>query len=260
MCLLPRLSLDYEKLPINRESFESRVYTDLAAQDIGIYKLLKYRIDNVNLIHVLKLGLKADLSGVFNLEELSQGVRYSQGLPEYMHTFLVRLDSSSKIEPEDILWDEYIKYVSGKNKFLHDYFEFDRNLRNVTNAILLKKYDQAYSEKIVSSDNYVSETIISSNAPDFGLTDDMPFISEIREIIEREDYHGLERFLDILRFDIIDEFNRFSEFSLENVLGYSLQLAICERWQSLSVDEGQKRFDALAKKDIGREHLYSYVD
>lgn len=147
-----------------------------------------------------------------------------------------------------------------KNKFLDAYFSFERNLRNLLTAVNMRVLNYAHKEKITGPDDYISESIRNSNLPDFGIASEMPYVSKVIELINAKKFFEMEKFFDALRFKTIDELNRFNYFTLERVLGYSLQLKILERWYRLTEEEGSKILKKLTKKDIGKEEYYTYID
>ena len=60
--------------------------------------------------------------------------------------------------------------------------------------------------------------------------------------------YGLERDVDLLKWDMVDELNTFDYFSAEKVFGYFVKLMITERWFRLIPKQGAEMFDALVTK------------
>ena len=108
--------------------------------------------------------------------------------------------------------------------------------------------------------DFISDSIRHSNLSDFGLGKELPFAGKIIEFIEVQKYLNLEQYLDYVRFETIDELNRFNYFSIEQVLGYSLKLEILERWAFLTEARGREKLDKLTSKDVGRSDTYQFID
>ena len=148
---------------------------------------------------------------------------------------------------------------SVENAFIKDYFAFERNVRNVSTGVNMRKLRRQYAGKIVGGDDFIPDAVRSSNLPDFGLGKELPFAGKIIEFIEAEKYLNLEHYLDLLRFEIIDELNRFNYFTIEQVLGYSLKLEILERWIALTDEKGKEKLSVLSGKDIGKTEHYKIL-
>jgi len=248
---LPELRMDLEKLPFSRKEFNASVLENITEADAGIFNLLSLRKDNKNVINILENKGEFLPGGINGENELREKVKIRYDLPEYIYGFLSDEKMAEKL-PEDRMWEMYFKYCSSKNSFLKSYFSFDRNLRNFITCISLKKLNRGYIDKIVGNDGFIVDSLKSSNMTDFGLGRELFYSGRIVEFVEQKDYLGLEDYCDNLRFDKIDELNRFNYFNIENILGYSIKLDIIERWTSLSDDRGDKRLGELSEKDIGK--------
>lgn len=171
------------------------------------------------------------------------------------------------LSPDDIELFEILKLnridcikQKDKNIFLKKYFTFEQILRDFITGINMKKLQRAFFDRIVGSDDFITDSIRHSNLPDFGLGKELPFAVKIIEFIEAQKYLDLEQYLDYLRFETIDELNRFNYFSIEQVLGYSLKLEILERWSFLTEGRGKEKLEKLSNKDIGRKDTYQFID
>lgn len=170
------------------------------------------------------------------------------------------------LSPDDIELFEILKLNTidcikqkGRNIFLKEYFTFEQNLRDFSTGINMRKLQRSYDDKIIGSDDFITDSIRHSNLPDFGLNKELPFAVKIIEFIEARKYLNLEQYLDYLRFETIDELNRFNYFTIEQVLGYSLKLEILERWSFLTEDRGKEKLEKLSNKDVGRKDTYHVV-
>lgn len=243
---LPELLFEEGKLPINREEFERLTEENLSPDDKELFNLLKFGTDNQNVVNLLEGSNQFLKGGVFSREELEEGIRHREGLPEYLLVFLSRREEKSNRLIEDQLWELYLDCSAKKNYFLKEYFLRERNLRNFISAVNLRKEGRKDSRKLIGSeDEEIYTALTNSNLPDFGLSKELPYAPAVSEFITNDRYLELERYTDRLRFETINELNRFNYFTVEQILGYSLKLEIMERWHNLSEEKGQHRLDEL---------------
>lgn len=257
---LPDLSFPSDKLPITRDDFEDRVSRELDEQDASVYRLLQFKTDNENMIMLLEGKDTFFQGGAIAKDELADGIQFKSGLPSYMLSFIDDREKTAYRVADDLLAERYAAYGARYGGFLKEYFNFDRDLMNVTNGLLLRQSKRSLQGRIVGSDDFVSDAVLHSNLPDFGIGKEFSFVTRIMEFIEARDYAGLEVFLDQLRFSRIDELTPFSYFDIEQVLAYSLKLKIIERWVRLDDEQGKTRLEHLSNRDVGDTKVYQYVD
>lgn len=143
---------------------------------------------------------------------------------------------------ENVLAEMYFDYaLKTKNKFLKQWFEFNKNLNNIIIGHNCRKYNLE-AEKQLIGDNFVSNAILNSNAKDFGLDVDLPYISEIMALIDNENLLAREKGLDKLKWDKVEEITLFDYFTIEVVLTYTIKLDIAYRWLELDEETGREMF------------------
>ena len=118
---LPDLVYGADKPPITRSEFEQRLYENLAPKDRILFNLLRLRIDNKNLISLIKKEHTFIEGGIFSGEELALGLKLQHGLPHYMISSIVQMEDRKEILIEDLLWEEYLAYCISKNDFIKEY-------------------------------------------------------------------------------------------------------------------------------------------
>ena len=82
----------------------------------------------------------------------------------------------------------------------------------------------------------------TSNAKDFGLTLDYPYVEKVIALMDNDNLVERERGLDLIIWHFLDEAVTFDYFSLERVISYMLRLMIVERWSKMSSESGRKVF------------------
>jgi hypothetical protein len=90
----------------------------------------------------------------------------------------------------------------------------------------------------------VTEQLLRSNAPDFGVASSFPWIEQVLSF-DSEDLVEFERSLDGLRWRVLDELTLFSQFQIETILAFVIRLALAQRWARLDTDTGRERFEEI---------------
>jgi len=191
---------------------------------------------------------------------------FGMGKPSIEREVFETLVSEALSKEDKDIFDVLKSDINGRidhadtNIFFQQYFTFERNLRNFLTGINMKKLNRPFAEKISGPDDFVTNAVRFSNLPDFGVSKEIPYAGRIMELLEGRKYVHLEQYIDKLRFDTIDEMNRFNYFTIEYILGYFLQLEILERWRKLTVEQGKEHLAALSEKDVGNTGCYQYID
>ena len=153
-----------------------------------------------------------------------------------------------------------------KNVFLNDWFAFNHDLNNILTAAICRKHNidlrkQIKAESGHSDDNNawsvgtsVSEQILANpNAKDFGLKGTSPIVEEVLRIAAIDNLLEREQAIDAIRQAWLEERTLFNYFGIEKVLSYWLQSEILHRWDTLTMETGQRVFRELVndmKKSI----------
>jgi hypothetical protein len=108
-------------------------------------------------------------------------------------------------------------------------------------AITCRKHGLDKAEYIVG-DNEVAEALRTSNARDFGLSDEVEYLPELQRIAEESDLMVREKKIDLLKWKWLEEQTFFKTFDIESVYAYLLKLEMIERWVTLDKETGDKTF------------------
>lgn len=247
---LQDIFLDDTEIHFPMLDFKQELKDHLKPEDYKLVELLFLPYDNQNLLNFLNEDYENhnDL-GAFSFQEFE--VEFSDEklgiLPLYMYDFveLYKDEEQSKglvKSWENVLAEMYFDYaLKTKNKFLKQWFEFNKNLNNIIIGHNCRKYNLE-AEKQLIGDNFVSNAILNSNAKDFGLDVDLPYISEIMALIDNENLLAREKGLDKLKWDKVEEITLFDYFTIEVVLTYTIKLDIAYRWLELDEETGREMF------------------
>ena len=171
-------------------------------------------------------------------------------LPSYMYKFVEiykdeELSKNVNRSWENVLTEMYYEFVlKTKNKFLKQWFEFNQNINNILIGHNCRKFNLD-AEKQLIGDNFVTKAIQKSNAKDFGLDVDLPYVSEIITLVEKDNLLAREKGLDQLKWDKVEEITLFDYFTIEVVLAYTIKLDIAYRWLELDEETGRQMFSKI---------------
>ena len=251
---LPDLSLDDGKLNYTVANFKTELYPQLSKEDKKLIDLFYLKFDNENLLKLLKdkeAVIDASL-GNYSVDELLSVINSfkeelppDKKFPSYFYQFAaLYLDSSEeeRIGIEDQLYGYYYDYaMSSSNAFVSSWYELNLNVNNILSALSARKYKMDVARVIVGS-NQVALALRSSNARDFGLSEEVEYLEQLVRIGDTEDLVERERKIDLLKWNWMDEFTFFHYFSVEKIFVFLMKLEMIERWLSLDKDKGNELF------------------
>ena len=100
----------------------------------------------------------------------------------------------------------------------------------------------------VIGNNEFAMALRTSNARDFGLGMEYPYVEKVIALMENDNLVERERGIDLLVWNFLDEAVVFEYFSLERVISYLLRLMIVERWSRMSSESGRKVFMEMIER------------
>jgi len=251
---LPDILLDETRSKISVSDLLEEIKTQLHPEDYKLLQALFLKYDNANLLNLLLKREKAfNEGGAYSQEFLEEQIKEPD---ERIHGYLRRFIELFKADDRDdtgksweiVLEELYFNFLLDiSNEFLREWFRFQLNLNNVTTALSCRKHEIPVETQLIG-DNEVVQSILRSNARDFGLSQDFPQIEQILAEWERENILEREKALDSIRWNWIDEHTFFHYFTVEKVIGYLLQLEMVERWMNLDPKKGERMFRELLEK------------
>ncbi|MCC5929727.1 MAG: DUF2764 family protein [Cyclobacteriaceae bacterium] len=159
------------------------------------------------------------------------------------------LDDRSLAEVENWLWNEwYEEAIKSKDVFISKFFSFDRDLRNLLLAYNGRQFGIPAKQYMIG-DAPINRMLQRSQATDFGLSNEYPFIESMQQAFSDEDPVKLEKTIDKIKWQYIDALNAFSFFDTDIVLGYFLKLQMVKRWTVSGESESpEQRLRTLSEK------------
>lgn len=246
---LPNLFLDLSKPPVQQSDFLEELEPQLAPEDFAQIHFLLLPADNHNL-WILLQSLDKPLRKPASIKEdfLRSGLTEPSILPPYMKTFIVAFREQEPLFPglswENQLTTLFYDYVLEQTTgFLHEWFAYDRDLRNICSALSIRRNSLRVEGQFIGQ-GALTEALHRSHTRDFGLASEFP---DIEQLLQWEDNTWLDReiALDTLRWNHLDELNTFRYFTVELLLAYYIKLDILQRWSLLQEEAGAARFRQL---------------
>jgi hypothetical protein len=252
---LPDIVLDNTKKGLTLDAFISDVSEQIHENDVSLLSLFRLPFDNKNLVNLLeKQEKKFDERGNFSQDILEQEIKQPDSLPFYMKTFLEAYKEEKLPFPElsfedQLNWLFYDEATDHDNPFIRDWLIFDLDLRSVLAGLNCRKMarnregDFSLAQSIICK-NDVTELIHKSNAPDFSLSNKLPWIEKVVSL-NSDDLVEYEKSIDTLRWDILNELTIFTYFQIETILAFIVKLDMVERWQKLDPETGKEKLEKL---------------
>lgn len=157
---------------------------------------------------------------------------------------LARINTEGSFAGE--LYAAYYRYCSRSGcRFLREWSEADRNLRNITAALTARAKGLQIAEQMVGSGEIVQQ-LLRSSAADFGLKGEIDYIdSLIAALGENDNLLDKEHRIDLIRWSISESLSTFDYFNINFLLGYIVRLGLVDRWAKLDAERGKEMFQRL---------------
>ena len=223
---LKEYSLDADTKGFDAKAIVGEILDGVSASDAAQVRLLYGYYDCEN-IASLRAGRSAhNPLGNFTREELEEEVKAPKRLPSAVGRVLRAYADPEGEDAEEVdtaqrfetaLFDAYYATCSrAKSRFLREWSEFDRTLRNVTAAV-------PYIDAVIAA------------------------VNDEANLVEKE--HKI----DLIRWNEATELATFDYFDINTILSYLARVNIVARWTQLDAVRGREMFDRLMAELDGRE-------
>ncbi|MDC1106873.1 DUF2764 family protein [Prolixibacteraceae bacterium] len=167
-------------------------------------------------------------------------------MPSWFRRFIPAFQTNEALF-QNMSWEDQLAtvyYEAGmkcSNRYIADWFEFKYQVRNMMTAIQCRKFEMDRAIYVLGEDEF-SMKLKTSNAKDFSVAVEFPYVSQVQKIMDMPNFYDREKALDALYWNYIEENTFFFYFSLEKIFGYLIQLEVIERWSQLNEEEGMAVF------------------
>ncbi len=180
--------------------------------------------------------LKADPDGFFSF------------IADFFYDKAKDIKSYPGLTPEDELLTRLYNQIDRfENGFVYEYLLFELHLRNICTALSHRQFGLEYKKQILACD-YFSGQIAHSSSPDFGLGGEIGVFEPLLEKFGKAEPLDLEREIDRIRWQWLDDAVSLDGFSREAVFAFAVKFASVKRWLGLDEEEGRKMLDSLIEQ------------
>ena len=252
---LREFSREGEHKGFDASSIRREIEEEIDRKDRLKVELLHTYYDIENIVQ-LKAGRRQFSSlGNFTREELEEELIRPERLPRFISEVLAAYAEPENSDYEEIdrskalersLLEIYYRICdSSKSRFLREWSQFDRNLRNVCAALTARRMGIPVADVVVGK-GYVVESLVRSSAADFGLKGEVGYLDRvIAAVADEENLLEKEHRIDSLRWEMSEELTTFDYFNIDFILGYLVRVGIVARWQALDRERGLEMFTRL---------------
>ena len=195
-----------------------------------------------------------DPKGELSALELSESIEGRIGLPQYVYEFIDRYEKKEdRLHHFPFLLARFFKKAAFlKDRFLRNYFCFERELRLVLTAFRAKKLGRDLSEEL-QYENPEEDLIGQILAAQYAKTYEPPEkYEDLKVIFDKYESNPLasQKALDAYRFEFIEKLVDMSDaFSSDRMIAYFFQFLLIEKWFQLDSSEGINIITQVAKNE-----------
>lgn len=136
----------------------------------------------------------------------------------------------------------------GVPEYLKRWTSYDRTVRNIVAAYRGRQLGLAPEVKaamIVEAEPEIRDMLVGGQVQDFGMKDRFPYMEELLQVLETEDFVERERKMDALRVQMADDLAEQDYFGVGRIMDYLIRLNTLHRWAELDAERGRGDFREL---------------
>ena len=257
-CLVAGLreyALDSDTKGFNAREIIAEILEEVSSGDAEAVRLLYGYYDCENII-ALRAGRSAyNPLGNIPAAELEQEMASPQSLPKAMAKVLKDYAATESEETEGVdlslgferalLTAYYEECARSKSRFVRQWSEFDRTLRNVAAAAVARSKDRRVDSVTVGKGDVVAQ-LQRSSAADFGLRGELTYVDAILAAVnDEQNMVEKEHKIDLIRWEHASELASSDYFNINAILSYLVKINIVARWSQLDPKRGRAMLDRI---------------
>ena len=257
-CLVAGLreyALDSDTKGFNAREIIAEILEEVSSGDAEAVRLLYGYYDCENII-ALRAGRSAyNPLGNIPAEELEQELASPKALPKAMAQVLKDYAATESEETEGVdlslgferalLTAYYEECARSKSRFVRQWSEFDRTLRNVAAAAVARSKDRRVDSVTVGKGDVVAQ-LQRSSAADFGLRGELTYVDAILAAVnDEQNMVEKEHKIDLIRWEHAGELASSDYFNINAILSYLVKINIVARWSQLDPKRGRAMLDRI---------------
>lgn len=246
--MLPSLSFDSPP-EISLEQLEILLRDNLTKRDYEKGLMLRHYYDILNL-RAFWQEKEFDPRGELNPYDMGEALINRACLPDYVFEFIEYYPKmEDRLHHFPLLLARFFQSAGKiKDPFLHEYLNFERELRLVTTAFRAKKLGRDLSVEFQYEDpeeELIGQLLAEQESKVFEPPEKY---KELKGIFEKWGDHpmALQKALDQYRFEKVEGLVDMADtFSMERILAYLVQYMIVEKWFQLDKEKGIQIVDRV---------------
>lgn len=257
-CLVAGLreyALDSDTKGFDAREIIAEILEEVSSGDAEAVRLLYGYYDCENII-ALRAGRSAyNPLGNIPAEELEQELASPKALPKAMAQVLKDYAATESEETEGVdlslgferalLTAYYEECAHSKSRFVRQWAEFDRTLRNVTAAAVARSMDRRVDSVTVGKGDVVAQ-LQRSSAADFGLRGELTYVDAVLAAVnDEQNMIEKEHKIDLIRWEHAGELASSDYFNINAILSYLVKINIVARWSQLDPKRGRAMLDRI---------------
>lgn len=260
---LKEYTLDADTKGFDAREIVAEILEDLSAGDAAAVRLMYGYYDCENII-ALRAGRTAyNPLGNIAREELADELSSPKSLPAAMAR-VVRVYAEPEGEDAEgldmtrsfekaLLTAYYEECAKSDCRFLREWSEFDRTLRNVSAAAVARAAGRSIESATIGGGD-VTDQLQRSSAADFGLRGEVAYIDAVISAVnDEQNLVEKEHKIDLIRWEQASELAGFDYFNINAILSYLAKINIVARWALLSPKRGREMFERIMAELDGKE-------
>ena len=260
---LREYALDADTKGFNATEIVAEILEELSASDASAVRLMYAYYDCENLI--ARRASRAAYNPLGNIaaeeldDELSSPKRVAEPMARVIRAyadpegeFAEGLDMTQSFE-KSLLVAYYEACRSSKSRFLREWAEFDRTLRNVSAAAVARSVGRPI-DSVTVGEGEVVEQLQRSSAADFGLRGEVAYIDAvIAAVNDEQNLLEKEHKIDMVRWEQALELAGFDYFNINAILSYLARINIVARWSLLDAKRGREMLQRIMAELDGKD-------
>lgn len=271
---LREFAIDTDTKGFDAAAIRDEISEELQPVDRQYLRELYTFYDITNIITLWNKKENFNKLGNFSREELEQELEQPEYLPKYIADVIlayknqIKEDKYNEIDEtidtdvpiEHTLWTRfYAACAESGGEFIRKWYEFDRELRNVSAAYTARAIGREIAPELIGTGDFIVN-LTRNSAMDFGLKGEIGYLDQLIQILEAKNMIEKERRLDQLRWDQAEEMTDFDYFNMNKILAYCIKINIIQRWMVLDKKTGEEMFRRLISELTGKEILNNAVN
>lgn len=267
-CLVAGLreyALDSETKGFDAKEIISQIEEELSSKDLESLHLLQCYYDCENIIALRHSRAAFNPLGNMSREQLEAEVEQPRYLPKRIAEVIrayadaegedaEKVDTSLGFE-RSLMKAYYEECEHSSCRFVKEWAEFDRTLRNVVAAIVARSLDRPI-ESVTVGEGDVVEQLHRSSATDFGLRGEIQYLDAvISAVSDEQNMVEKEHKIDLVRWEQAQQIASADYFNINAILSYVARINIVARWSLLDEKRGREMFERIKQEFDGKNHV-----